>query len=102
MGIGLEVDFQQTLKAVKTMEVLSDLLKEVATEDVGVILTEVLNNWDGEAASAFLNKANLLYDLIYQSSMAIHTAAKETEGLMQKIHKAERAAIVTVHERMLK
>ncbi len=95
----LKINFQQALKAVKTLEVLSDMLKDAATEDVFLVLADVGKNWEGEASEAFCKKLRLLYDQIYQEAVAVNAAAMEIGNQVQKIYEAEQKAIITVREK---
>lgn len=100
-GKGLKINFKQALKAVKTLEVLSDMLKEAATEDIIFALADIEKHWEGEASEAFCKKLKLLYEQIYQEAILVNTATKEIENQVQLIYEAEQKAVMTVNEKKL-
>lgn len=89
----IEINFQSAQEQANRIEEAANSMKQLANQQMTETFQRISACWKGEAASAYLSKAEKVKQEVTSTADALYTIAKKIREQARRIYEAEKQAI---------
>ena len=95
----IKIDFQRAKNQVDELEQIAREMKQLATNDLTSDFQNLSNAWKGDAATAYMQKGNILREKIISNAGALMESAELMRSAATRTYNAEMRAYQLAMER---